>query len=70
MINSMLETMDASRFKRSSCVPPMEPPFLIRRIGTLFPNEHFLAGECSFGKRLTTNNKSLMVMYIYHLYRV
>lgn len=66
MIDSMLETMEARRFKRSSCVPPMEPPFLIRRIGTFFPGEHFLAGECSSGKRLTTNNKSLMVMSIYH----
>ena len=44
MINSMLETMDARRIKWSSCVPLMDPPFLIRRMGTLFPDEHFQAG--------------------------
>lgn len=45
MMNSMLETMDAKRLQWSSCVPRMEQPFLIRRMGTLFSDEHLLAGN-------------------------
>ncbi|WP_017691390.1 hypothetical protein [Paenibacillus sp. PAMC 26794] len=65
MIDSMLERWmqeELTAFVRAT----YGTPFLIRRIGTLFPDEHLLTGECSSGKKLTTNNKSLMVMCIYH----